>query len=201
MKWLSHLRTINHHKFLVMKYCFRCGLIRQGLLHDLSKYSPVEFRAGARFYQGNQSPNNMERKVMGYSAAWLHHKGRNKHHLEYWIDYSPVRPYGICGMEMPVRYVAEMVCDRIAASKTYNPEKYEDDYPLRYYEFSKDHLVLHPNTRALLEGLLKMLRDSGEDETFRYIREQVVNKNANPFAVQPAGFPIPVSGAEKASRQ
>ena len=78
----SHLRTIQHHRKLVRRHCFQVGLYKQGLLHDLSKYSPVEFRVGARYFQGNQSPNNIERKEQGYSSAWLHHKGRNRHHME-----------------------------------------------------------------------------------------------------------------------
>ena len=88
MKALEHLRTINHHKKLVMEGCFKIGLYRQGLLHDLSKYTPTEFLVGCKYYQGNMSPNNAEREEVGYSSAWLHHKGRNKHHMEYWIDYG-----------------------------------------------------------------------------------------------------------------
>ena len=84
----KHFCTINHHKILVMRGCFQVGLIRQGLLHDLSKYSPTEFIVGCKYYQGNMSPNNAEREAVGYSSAWLRHKGRNKHHLEYWIDYG-----------------------------------------------------------------------------------------------------------------
>ena len=88
MKAIEHLRTINHHKLLVMKGCFKVGLYRQGLMHDLSKYTPSEFLVGCKYYQGNRSPNNAEREATGVSSAWLHHKGRNKHHYEYWIDYS-----------------------------------------------------------------------------------------------------------------
>ena len=87
-KWLRHLCTVHHHRALVRKYCFKLGLYRQGLMHDLSKYSPTEFFVGAKYYQGYRSPNTAERLDRGYSTAWLHHKGRNKHHLEYWIDYS-----------------------------------------------------------------------------------------------------------------
>lgn len=174
MKWLSHLRTINHHKLLVMKHCFRVGLYRQGLLHDLSKYSPVEFSAGAKYYQGDRSPNEIERKERGYSAAWLHHKGRNKHHLEYWIDYDPGPGHRMTGMEMPVNYVAEMFCDRVAASKTYRGKAYRDGDPLDYYLASRDHYLIHPNTRALLERLLGMLAEEGEDRTFAYIRREVL---------------------------
>lgn len=176
MKWLSHLRTINHHKLLVMKHCFRVGLYRQGLLHDLSKYSPVEFSAGAKYYQGDRSPNEIERKERGYSAAWLHHKGRNKHHLEYWIDYDPGPGHRMTGMEMPVNYVAEMFCDRVAASKTYRGKAYRDGDPLDYYLASRDHYLIHPNTRALLERLLGMLAEEGEDSTFAYIRREVLGR-------------------------
>ena len=116
---IKHYKTIHHHKMLVMQGCFRCGLYWQGLTHDLSKLSPVEFWAGAKYWQGTCSPNNAQRKAEGYSAAWLHHKGRNKHHLEYWIDYAPNGDHAMAGMRMPNRYVAEMVCDRIAASKNY----------------------------------------------------------------------------------
>ena len=176
MKWLSHLRTINHHKLLVMKHCFRVGLYRQGLLHDLSKYSPVEFSAGAKYYQGDRSPNEIERKERGYSAAWLHHKGRNKHHLEYWIDYDPGPGHRMTGMEMPVNYVAEMFCDRGAASQTYRGKAYRDGDPLDYYLASRDHYLIHPNTRALLERLLGMLAEEGEDRTFAYIRREVLGR-------------------------
>ena len=89
MKALQHLKTINHHKWLVCQGCFKVGLYKQGLLHDLSKYSPTEFLVGCKFYQGTRSPNNAEREVKGYSAAWLHHKGRNRHHYEYWLVYRP----------------------------------------------------------------------------------------------------------------
>ena len=174
--WLGHLKTINHHKYLVMKHCFQVGLYRQGLTHDLSKYSPVEFIVGAKYYQGNRSPNEIERIARGYSSAWLHHKGRNRHHLEYWIDYSPEGDHHMTGMEMPVRYVAEMVCDRIAASKTYRRELYVSSDPYDYYMRSRDHYILHPNTRALLEKLLRMLRDEGEERTFSYIRYEVLKK-------------------------
>ena len=88
MKALLHFLTITRHHNLVMGYCFRAGLYRQGLLHDLSKYSPAEFLVGAKYYQGNRSPNNAEREDIGVSTAWLHHKGRNRHHFEYWIDYT-----------------------------------------------------------------------------------------------------------------
>ena len=130
----GHLCTITHHRHMVMRFCFCVGLYRQGLLHDLSKYSWTEFRVGCKYYQGTRSPNNAEREETGYSRAWLHHKGRNRHHYEYWIDYSMKPGEGMIGLEMPVNYVVEMFLDRIAASKIYERDAYTDRSPLRYYE-------------------------------------------------------------------
>lgn len=175
--WRGHFKTITSHKILVMKYCFRVGLYRQGLLHDLSKYGPTEFLVGAKYYQGHRSPNEIERLEKGYSAAWLHHKGRNRHNLEYWIDYDPAQGLRMGGMEMPVNYVVEMFCDRVAACRIYQKEKYTDASPWIYYERSRDHYIIHPNTAALLEKLLLMLRDQGEERTIAYIRREVL-KNA-----------------------
>lgn len=178
MKVIQHLSTINHHKWLVMKGCFRVGLYKQGLLHDLSKYSPTEFLVGCKYYQGSRSPNNAEREATGYSRAWLHHKGRNKHHYEYWIDYSVDPGEGIIGQKMPVKYVIEMFMDRIAASKTYQGEAYDQTHPLQYYERGAAKLgkMIHPDTARLLHYLLKMLAEKGEEETFHYIKYHILKK-------------------------
>ena len=81
----GHFCTITHHKMLVMKTCFKVGLYKQGLLHDLSKYTPIEFVPGIIYYQGDRSPINREKELKNCSRGWLHHKGRNLHHFEYWI--------------------------------------------------------------------------------------------------------------------
>jgi len=176
MKLINHFKTITHHKRLVMNHCFRVGLYKQGLLHDLSKYSPVEFFPGVKYYQGNRSPNDAERKANGYSGAWLHHKGRNKHHLEYWTDYSPIGNHEMVGIKMPERYVVEMFCDRIAASKTYRGVEYSNRDAYDYYEKSKKAYMIHPETQELLEDLLTILRDEGEDAAFDYCRNIVLKK-------------------------
>ena len=176
MKAWELLKTISHHKKLVMENCFAVGLYKQGLLHDLSKYAPSEFLVGCRYYQGNRSPNAAEREAKGYSSAWLHHKGRNKHHFEYWIDVDMDNRFQVAGMKMPVKYVLEMFMDRIAASKTYKKEEYTDRSPLEYYERGKDAMVIHPKTRKQLEFLLEKLARDGEEETFRYIREVIMRK-------------------------
>ena len=171
--FMNHLRTVVRHRELVMIGCFRVGLYRQGLLHDLSKFSPTEFLVGARYFQGNRSPNNAEREDIGYSSSWLHHKGRNRHHFEYWVDYnlrgkdgeSPLVP-----VKMPGRFVVEMLMDRIAASKVYLGDAYTDKSPLGYFDGGRARKFMHPETAALLEKLLRMLAEKGEDYTFSYIR-------------------------------
>ena len=163
----KHFRTITRHKILVMRGCFRIGLYKQGLLHDLSKYSLTEFLPGAKYYQGTMSPNNAERMDKGVSRAWLHHKGRNKHHLEYWIDYMQpedkpldAQKLGMGGMKMPIRYVCEMYVDRVCASKNYQKDQYTDESALLYFYRSKPAYIIHPDTAALLEYLLNHGPDS-----------------------------------------
>ena len=172
---LAHFRKITKHRNLVCKYCLRLGLVWQGLTHDLSKYSPIEFWNGAKYYQGDRSPNDAERKDKGISYAWLHHKGRNRHHFEYWVDYTVTPDHSVVysGQEMPLRYVAEMFCDRIAACRVYLGDKYTDASAYEYYLHGKEHLPMHPKTRRELEIMLEKLKDEGEEEAFRYVRRRL----------------------------
>ena len=176
----GHLKTILHHKNLVRHYCFKAGLYKQGIMHDWSKYSPTEFIQGVKYYQGGKrSPNYGEKMAKGYSSAWLHHKGRNRHHFEYWTDVSPVtRQY--VPLEMPTRFFVEMCMDRIAASSTYLGKDYHDGAPLEYLLRAGDNRWMHPVTARKLRYVLTMLRDRGEEETFRFIREVVLKEL--PFA-------------------
>ena len=74
-QFLGHLHTINHHKWLVTRDCIRVGLISQGLKHDLSKYAPIEFLAGVKYYEGGKrSPINREKRRKRIFTGWLHHK-------------------------------------------------------------------------------------------------------------------------------
>lgn len=176
---IGHFKTITHHRHLVMIGCFKLGLYKQGLLHDLSKYAWVEFRAGAKYFQGDKSPNFQERiENDGISWAWLHHKGRNKHHYEYWIDYGMDGESGIGAIKMPVNYIVEMYVDRVAACKNYQKEKYTDRSALEYYERGKGKYMMLPETMELLEDMLKHLAEFGEEATNDYIRKEILhNKN------------------------
>ena len=168
-KLIGHFRTITKHRHAVIRNCRRAGILWQGLRHDLSKYSPTEFIPGVKYYVGTRSPNELERMDKGYSAAWLHHKGRNRHHFEYWSDYNPVERR-VGPVKMPLRYEIEMVCDRMAASKIYLGDKYTDASALEYFVHGKSHRVIHPETSDLCERLLTMLADEGEEKTFAYMR-------------------------------
>ncbi|MBO8433701.1 MAG: catalase [Tyzzerella sp.] len=172
-KFYEHFKTITYHKYLVMKYCFRMGLFKQGITHDLSKYSPTEFLVGVKYFQGHRSPNNAEREDKGYSSSWLHHKGRNKHHYEYWLDYGGNKEQPFIGMRIPENYIVEMLADRIAACKVYQKDKYTNESPLKYYIQGRDFVVMHEESKELLEKLLYMLAKKGERYTFKYARKIV----------------------------
>ena len=167
---IRHFLTITRHRHRVIAHCFRAGIGFQGLFHDLSKYSPSEFWVGAKYYTGTKSPNEGERDRYGYSKAWMHHKGRNRHHFEYWVDIN-ADTHNYAPVKMPLKYVIEMFCDRVAASKIYEKDKYEDSHPYEYFCRSKLRPNIHPETDAFLGNLLLMLKEEGEKKTFRYIKD------------------------------
>lgn len=171
MKFFKHLKTVCRHRRQVRRNCFKAGLIWQGLTHDLSKFSLKEFVPGVKYYQGTRSPQARERELFGYSAAWLHHKGRNKHHFEYWTDVNAAGET-VC-VEMPPKYFAEMVCDRIAASKVYKGKDYTDSCPLEYFLNRKDKAVMHSETVEILEYFLTLLAEKGEKIMFSELKKYV----------------------------
>ena len=169
---IRHFITITRHRHRVIAHCFQAGIGWQGLFHDLSKYSLTEFIPGARYYQGTRSPNEEERRLFGHSLAWMHHKGRNRHHFEYWTDYNPVEKR-MMPVKMPLRYVAEMFCDRLAASKIYQGKVYVDSHPLAYFRRGKSYRVIHPATSDLIESWLTLLAEEGEQAVFTRIRQML----------------------------
>ncbi len=173
MNILGHFQTITHHRHMVCHYCFKLHLYWQGLCHDLSKYSFAEFYYGAKFYQGYRSPTEQERELYGYSIAWMHHKGRNRHHFEYWTDIGKNGVYA--PVEMPIRYVKEMFCDRVAACRIYLKDKYTDASAYDYYVSHNARSKMNPKTADLLESWLLMLKEKGERETFTYILRNYPN--------------------------
>lgn len=165
MKAIKHFNLITKHKWIVFKLCLKAGIPFRGLMHDLSKYSLTEFIESAKFYVGDHSPITEAKKANGYSKAWLHHKGRNKHHYEYWYDAkapdkTPVIPY---------KYAVEMVCDTLAAGKIYLKEKWNNNSQLEYWLRTKDLEYINLKTAEFLEAVYKEVSENGIDKT--------INKN------------------------
>lgn len=171
-KVIGHLKTVSTHRKTVRKLMFKLGpqFYLRGLTHDLSKYSPSEFIPSVHYWTGKKSPTEGERNDHGYSGAWLHHKGRNKHHYEYWLDYSEGSPE-MKPVIMPAKYFCETLCDRIAASKTYNKSNYRDDMPYEYFKsHTKSDKYMHKVVRKAMEKCFKYLAVKGEDAFFKELR-------------------------------
>lgn len=164
----KHLKTIIKHKYYVYKECAACGLSWQGLVHDLSKFSPVEFWSSAKYFQGNRSPIDAEKETLGYSKAWLHHKGHNKHHWEYWTDFD--HDGNIIANKIPYKYVVEMMCDWIGAGKAYNKDIWTQEEPLNYYKKVRKGRHFHPETEALILKFLNCIKNNGLEEFHRMAR-------------------------------
>ena len=170
---IKHFCLITHHKWVVFKLCCKLGLYWRGLMHDISKYSWTEFGESIKYYQGNRSPIMAAREDKGYSEAWLHHKGRNKHHWEYWIDFTRD---GIIAIEMPIKYVVEMFCDRVAATMVYRGSDFDFTAPLDYYNKTHHYYVINEKTDQIIKDMLEHLANSNLDETIKYIKNNYLNK-------------------------
>ena len=169
-RFFLHLHTVDTHRYEVMKNCFKCGLYSQGLSHDLSKYSPEEFLVSVKYFQGDRSPYMYEKEKYGFSYGWLHHKGRNRHHWEYWYDM--IKGEWV-PLEMPLPFFIEMVCDRVAACRIYQKENYTQRSALEYYYSRNDRFYMHEKTAAKLEAVLKDIAENGEDAAFARLKQEL----------------------------
>lgn len=168
-RFFHHLHTINNHKRIVTGLCFKCGMYTQGIKHDLSKYAPIEFFSGVKYYQGYRSPISYEREILGYSRGWLHHEGRNKHHFEYWFD-KDYKNIKIIVLKQPFNYLLEGTLDRIGASKNYEGSAYTDSSPYNFFINSKDRKMMGEENERRYNILLSYLKDNGEEKAIKYYR-------------------------------
>ena len=167
--FFSHLFLVLRHKWRVFVNCAKCGLVWRGLMHDLSKFSPTEFFESVKYYQGDRSPIGACRRDTGMSQAWLHHKGRNRHHIEYWTDQEcTVQPL------MPYQYAVECVCDKLAATRVYAGKNYSTDLPLKHWEKYGNKVPGNPKTMAFVEAVFKDVKQHGENHVLnkRYMKEK-----------------------------
>lgn len=159
---IKHFKLITHHKWVVFKLCCKVGEPWRGLVHDLSKYSPTEFWESANYYVGNYSPITEAKKDKGYSEAWLHHKGRNRHHVQYWTDHNAPEPNPI----IPYPYAVEMICDKIAAGMIYEGKNWTKELESSYWEEKeKDKIEMNPKIRDFTTAALKEVAEQGIDKT------------------------------------
>ena len=172
-RYWQHFKTITKHKWYVQKFCFKCGYYKRGILHDLSKYSFVEFFSSARYFQGNRSPIEAEKDVKSYSLAWQHHKGHNPHHWEYWID--NIGTYKNTPIKIPYEYVIEMICDWLGAGIVYSKQKvdYDKPYkePLEYYKKCRDERIFNKETQDLIEVYLVIIAEFGINYFCKYVKK------------------------------
>lgn len=160
-KLRNHLKTIRKHRKYVRQYCFAAGLHWQGIVHDLSKYSPIEFFESARYYTGSISPINVCKAEVGYSLGWFHHRGRNKHHWEYWVDNFEK---GMTAALMPYKYALEMVCDFLGAGKAYQKEHFSYEQEYGWWCEKRKVAIIHPAITMFVEGILSQCYASGDAE-------------------------------------
>lgn len=162
MRWIKHLKTITRHRNYTLYCCSQCGLKRRGIVHDFSKFSLEEFIFSAKYYtNGKCSPIKLAKAKNGYSRAWLHHKGRNKHHPEYWIDFDLINGK-VIPIEMPKKYVVEMVCDWVSASKTYNGGILEVEKFKNYVVPITASPLVHPKTKQFILKILNVLDNTND---------------------------------------
>jgi len=158
---IGHTKTIVKHRWIVFKLACKAGIPWRGFVHDLSKFSPTEFWEGVKYFVGTHSPITEAKKYKGYSDAWLHHRGRNKHHLEYWVDYdintiAPVIPY---------KYIVEKVCDDLSAGIVYNGKNWTPDVEYNYYMKQREVVLINPKIDNFLTDVYFQVKENGIDKT------------------------------------
>lgn len=149
----KHLKKICVHKWWVFYYCCKAGIIWQGIVHDLSKFTPTEFFESVKYYKGTSSPIDECKRVNGYSMAWFSHKGKNYHHYEHWTDNYDI---GTTCVPMPFKYALEMYCDYLAAGKAYNGRKFTYHNEFAWWIKIKKPTVnmMHPKTKQFITDML-----------------------------------------------
>lgn len=159
-KTLGHFKTICIHKWWVFHYCCKLGIPWRGLVHDNSKFSPVEFWESVRYWDGKSSPIPKCKADIGYSKGWLHHKGRNTHHYEYWIDQLDL---GGEPIQIPWKDLLELVADYLGAGRAYSGKSSKNIFKEEAKWFANkiqtEKPKIHPLTRVAIGFLLDRFAD------------------------------------------
>lgn len=175
MKFFKHLKKVLTHKINVAHYCFMCGLYKQGIMHDMSKFSPTEFFESVKYFQGTRSPIDACKEINGYSMAWFHHRGRNKHHWEFWVDDFEK---GFIPKKMPFKYVLEMSCDFLGAARAYMGKDFTMQAEYDWWLKKKEKVKMHEDTLKLISTLMDNMNTNGIESVLKnkeYLKELKAN--------------------------
>lgn len=116
--------------------------------HDQSKYSDEEWSAYRDYFYDKE---NNPRSSDAFNHAWNHHQNNSPHHWQYWclindVDNPPVQP-----LDMPFKYIIEMICDWASAGAHYGNTAKD------WYDKQKDRMILSENTRQTVEKYIDYL--------------------------------------------
>ncbi len=174
--------TILVHKACVAFFCIKARLYWRAIVHDLSKFHPKEFWESINCYDGNVSPIVGAKKEKGWSEAWLHHKGCNPHHYEYWTDGANI-------IRMPLADALELLCDGLGASIAYNRKVaglYQNELDW-WTNGPMKNAIMHPHTRAFIHTMRKRMRDEGSCQCLDPI---IANMEYEALKYRLAGTPV-----------
>ena len=157
---IKHFKLISKHKYYVFKNCWKAGLIWRGIKHDLSKYSPTEFLESVRYFSGDRSPIDNCKEINGWSRAWMHHKCRNTHHFEYYIDNINGEQIAI---QMPFKDAAELICDYLGAGQAYMKKNFSYEKEYNWWQKKKKNLgLIHNQTKIFIDIVFEELKENSD---------------------------------------
>lgn len=177
-KYFKYFKTICKHKWFVFKECFACGIVWQGIVHDMSKFGKTEFFSSAKYFCGDKSPHYGDAAENGYSLVWLHHKGHNKHHWEFWTDFNE-EDGSIEVNKIPYKYVVEMVCDWVGAGKVYSKDKWTNSSPIEYYYKVRKGRHFNKKTETLIVHFLRVIENKGLEEFHKQAKSELLKTYYN----------------------
>lgn len=149
------MKTVLVHKRWVYYYCCKFGIPWRGIAHDLSKFSPTEFFESVKYWTGKVSPIDICKRVNGVSKAWMHHKGRNRHHYEYWQDNFD---RGGTPIQMPFKESVEMLADYLGAGQAYMGKSFSFKCEWEWWcNKRRNPLAMHPVNYHFIEETLRSL--------------------------------------------
>ena len=186
-KFMLHLSTVLKHKYYVFTFCCKARIPWRGIKHDMSKFSPAEFIPNVKYAQKGVSPIDVQKVLFGYASSWFHHKGRNTHHYEYWMDNFD---NGCYVTRMPVMDTIECTCDMLAANRVYNGKSSREFESLwNFWTKKRIGIAMHPDVVRFLDEVFFYIKTNRSFDILnkkelikRY--NSIVDSNLNPMKMK-----------------